>query len=146
MDLEKNSKLHPEVCHVNLKSTLNKVYLAEFTNIYGTPSSIQFKKHGKNTSNGILYTYQVGLLYPGLKEDDFLNFHNLLKDRYQLQIQFLSGDVYTLNTALYPFELSYQFIKGKGFQLLFKGSTPFVQNFEHNTQINGLPYRLTFSL
>lgn len=146
MEFLKNSKLLPEVCGVTIKSVYGKVNLAVFTALYATPSSINWQKTEDEKDAGILYNHSVDLLYPGLKESDFTNFHELVKDRFEVQCQFINGDVYKLNNNLYPFKLTYKFIQGKGLQLTFKGSTPLSTSFTNNVIIDGFAYTLTFTL
>lgn len=146
MVLDKNNNLFPEACAVNIKSAKGYVDLSTFTNIYGTPSSIKWTKSAKQTASGILYNHVVSLLYPGLSDTDFTTFHELLRDKYEVQIQLINGDVYGLNSNLYPFKLTYKFIQAKGIYLEFKGVTPLVQQYINNVILEGLPFILTFSL
>jgi len=146
MEFLKNSKLLPEVCNVTIKSVLGKVNLAVFTALYATPSSINWQKSADDTDSGILYNHTVSLLYPGLKETDFANFHELMKDKFELKLQFINGDVFQINNSLYPFKLTYKFIQGKGFQLTFKGISIFQPVFINNVIIDGFAYTLTFTL
>lgn len=146
MGFLKNDKLFPDACIVNIKSVKGTVDLTDFTKIYATPSSIKWVPTQSETNAGIVYKHSVILLYPGLAETDFQKFHDHLKDKFEVQIQFMNGDVFTLNNDLYPFKLSFKFIQKKGFQLIFKGSTPLVAKYAHNTVVNGLPNTLTFTL
>ena len=126
MELTRNDILITNACTVSIKSVYHNSILSDFTDIYGTPSNISFSSSSRSTTSGVYFENKLELMYPGLKEEDFLNFNELIYDHYYLRLTVDAG--YTLDIANEDSEMSmttsYTIKQGHKITLIGKSSTP----------------------
>jgi len=126
MDVQKrNSYLFPVVKEVQLKSVKGELF-TDFTKIYGTPSKIRTNIKSRLDKKGYTYNYTLELQYPGLKEIDFTHFDKMLRDRFEIKIQFCDNNWYSWSSKYFPFKMNTTYKKGT--TIVFRSSSPIPAN------------------
>ncbi|WP_196890392.1 hypothetical protein [Aureivirga marina] len=142
MTLQKNKEgAISNICEVGVRS-FKFAPDYSFHKIYGTPNSIKFLNSSQKTKSGTLYNYKIQLLYPGLKESDFFDFHRMLKDKYSVRIKTVQQEVYEVGNKIIPLEMKINFKSGSGTEITFYNKSLIPVRFVDD----GFPYALTFSL
>lgn len=123
MELSRNTNLITSVCSTEIRSITANPLLASFTSLYGTTSRISFTCPSAINNGGVYYRPKLSLRYPGLKEDDFNQFHQLLHEGFDIRVHYTNGDIYQLTTDNQPLYLKTNYDHIRGFSLDFQGET-----------------------
>ena len=124
MELSKNPQLITNICKVQIRSTDAVVSLPTLSDIYHTPSKIQYSISSKRTKNGPLHTKTLRLSYPGLSETDFIKFDELLRGVYQVFIKLQDNKVYEVSNTRYPMSCSTSYNIRSGHEVVFNTTAP----------------------
>jgi hypothetical protein len=147
MSLEKNISLYPQVKSILIKpvNTDNSV-IKTFQEIYNSPSKIKFRSNSKLVAAGLEYSTRIDAVFPGLKEEDFINFHDFLQQRYVVIIEFVDQKRYQVSFTETPLKLNSSFDEKTGFTLSFIGKTFYNYKYVGTTAATnqvGFAYTLT---
>lgn len=143
----RNSYLLVQIKEVSFQTlSSDKKILTEFQRIYNTFSKSEIRVTSRKTNSGTLYRSDLKIFYPGLSDNDFLQFYELLQKRFILRITLTNNDVFQLGSLSIPMKLS-TIYSLKGTQLSFKNESigPIKTTSEGNLEI-GFPYVLKTEL
>ena len=150
MEFNKNEKIITNICLVQIKSVSANVDLPNLTTVYHTPSKITLTKSSSTTDAGVLHRKRLSLNYPGLSEEDFEKFHDLVSGEYQIMIKTDDNKIYELSSVELPLPCTANF-SNNVHQLVFSGSSPIPYKYR-DTQpgdgitIDGFNYDFNFYL
>lgn len=123
--------------------------LKEFEEIYSTPSKISHSINSSLKDGGLEYTNRIELLYPGLEDENFANFHDLLHQRFEVKIEFNNNKVYLFGGNKFGMEMKIIFNPKKGTKITLRDKTTINpkylgSNIEQNTR--AFAFRITHKL
>ena len=151
MQFDKNSDLIHNICLVQIKSIDDTVDLSTLTSIYHSPSSINLTKNSNNTPNGILHKKNLNLFYPGISNDVFDRFNELVRGAYQVYIKTDNNDIYEVASTFFPMDCKTNYNITNGHSITFESSSPIPIKYIDNQpgegiNISGFDYELDFYL
>lgn len=151
MEFLKNTILVEDICLVQIQSADAVISIPDLTTIYHTPSKITLTGSNRMTENGVLTDQRLSLVYPGLSDEDFTKFHDMVRGVYQVFIKTMNNDVYELSSTRFFMECENTFNIRTGQSLTFKNSTPIPAKYRGNyagegINVGGFDYDFDFYL
>lgn len=150
MEFNKNQKIITNICLVQIKSVSANVDLPNLTKVYHTPSKITLTKSSSTGDSGVLHNKRLALSYPGLSDNDFEKFHDLVSGEYQIMVKTDDYKVYELSSLELPLKCTTNF-SNNVHQIVFSGSSPIPYKYR-DTQpgdgitVDGFNYDFNFYL
>lgn len=144
--MNKNDYLITSIHSVQIKAISHTGdALSNFFGIYSSYSKSNLSINSQKTNNGLIYNNNLNLSYPGLSENDFMEFDEMLHNRYVIIFKTTDLKNYQLGNENLPLDLKTRFDVNKGTSLIFSGKTlTYPQYIKlEDIDIDGFPYTLT---
>ncbi|WP_044403387.1 hypothetical protein [Lacinutrix sp. Hel_I_90] len=138
MEFNKNSELLQRICLAQIKSVDATVSIPEFLQIFSTPSKITFRNRTSLSPSGVMHTKQLSLFYPGLSDQDFNKFHELVKGNYQVLVKLNNNAIYEIASLQIPMECNTSFTLGDGHALTFESTSPIAVKYRDTQETDGI--------